>query len=74
MVPIPKNRAPMKKVVVVKDKDEEGEKTKNNWVGGEILHLILSHVIHIFFILDLQIGTQTFRHIHCTLRKDVFKM
>jgi hypothetical protein len=42
----------MKKVVVVKDKDEEDEKTKNNWVDGEILHLILSHANHTFFILD----------------------
>jgi hypothetical protein len=42
----------MKKVVVVKEKDEEGEKPKNNWVDGEILHLILSHVNHTFLILD----------------------
>jgi hypothetical protein len=62
----------MKEVVVVKDKDEEGEKTKNNWVDVEILHLILSHVNHTFFILDPQIGPQTFKHTHGTLTKNVF--
>ncbi len=29
-----------KKVVVVKDKDEEVDKAKKNWVDGKILHLI----------------------------------
>ncbi len=27
----------MNKVVVVKDENEKGEKTKNNWVDGEVL-------------------------------------
>ncbi len=30
----------MKKVIVVKDENEKGEKAKNNWVDGEVLHLI----------------------------------
>ncbi len=57
LVPIPKNRTPMKNVVMVKDKYEEGEKTKNNWVDGEILHLIFSHVNHTFLMLDPKLLT-----------------
>ncbi len=30
----------MKKVVVVKNENEKGEKTKNDWVDGEVLHFI----------------------------------
>jgi hypothetical protein len=30
----------MRKAIVVKDENEKGEKTKNNWVDGEVLHLI----------------------------------
>lgn len=37
------------------------------------VNLILSHVIHTFFILDLQIGTPAFRHTHCTLGMCFFK-
>jgi len=59
----------MKKVVVVKDKDEEDEKTKNNWVDGEILHLILSHANHTFFILDPKLLDT-----HCTFFLNVFLM
>ncbi len=40
MVPIPKKKAPKKKVVVVKDKNEERDKAGKNWVDGEILHPI----------------------------------
>ncbi len=40
-VPIPKKKMPRKKAVVMKDKDEEGEKVGKNWVGGEILHFII---------------------------------
>jgi hypothetical protein len=38
-ISIPKKRAPRKKVVVVKDKNLEGEKTKIHWVNGEVLCL-----------------------------------
>ncbi len=38
-VSIPKKRAPRKKVIVVKDKNEKGDKAKKNWVDGQ-LHLI----------------------------------
>ncbi len=45
MGPFPKKRATKKKVVVVtmKKEDEEGEKVEKvgeNWVDGEVLHLI----------------------------------
>ncbi len=40
LVPIPKKKAPRKKVVVVKDNDEEGDKVGKNWVDGEVLHPI----------------------------------
>jgi hypothetical protein len=40
LVPIPKKKTPRKKVVVVKDKDEKGNKVGKNWVDGEVLHLI----------------------------------
>ncbi len=36
-ISIPKKRTLMNKVVVVKDENEKGEKTKNNWVDGEVL-------------------------------------
>jgi hypothetical protein len=36
------------------------------------VNLILSHINNAFFILDTQIGPQTFRHTYCTLRKKVF--
>jgi hypothetical protein len=39
-VSIPKKKTLMKKVIVVKDENEKGEKAKNNWVDGEVLHLI----------------------------------
>jgi hypothetical protein len=39
-IPIPKKRTPRKKVVIMKDEDEESEKAKKNWVDGEILHLV----------------------------------
>jgi hypothetical protein len=29
------------KAIGVIDKDEEGEKIKNNWVDGEVLHLVI---------------------------------
>jgi len=37
---IPKKRALRKKVVVVKDKNLEGEKTRKNLVDSEVLYLI----------------------------------
>jgi hypothetical protein len=38
------------------------------------VNLILSHVNHIFLVLNLQIGPQAFRHTHYTIRKNVFLM
>jgi hypothetical protein len=38
------------------------------------VNLILSHANHTFFILDLQIEPQAFKHIHCVIRKCVFLM
>jgi hypothetical protein len=38
-ISIPNKRAPKKKVVVVKDKNLEGEEVRKNWVDGEILYL-----------------------------------
>jgi hypothetical protein len=40
LVPIPKKKTLRKKVVVVKDKDEEGDKARKNWEDGEVLHPI----------------------------------
>ncbi len=40
-IPIPKKRTLMKKAVVVKDENEEGDKARKNWVDGEVLHLIV---------------------------------
>jgi len=77
LVPISNKKAPRKKVTMVKDEGEEGEKVgkkihcnkrekkhekrkkKNNKPKA---NLIFSHVNHTFFILDLQIGPQAFRH------------
>jgi hypothetical protein len=39
--PIPKKKTLRKKAIVVKDKNEEGDKVGKNWVDGEILHLIV---------------------------------
>jgi hypothetical protein len=39
LVSIPKKKTPRKRVVVVKDKNLEGEKTRKNWVDGEVLYL-----------------------------------
>jgi hypothetical protein len=36
------------------------------------VNLILSHVNHTFFILDLGIEPQASRHTHCTLGKSGF--
>jgi hypothetical protein len=38
------------------------------------INLIPSHVNCTFFILDLWIGPQAFKHTHCILRKNVFFM
>ncbi len=38
-ISIPNKRAPKKKVVVVKEKNLEGEEVRKNWVDGEILYL-----------------------------------
>jgi len=40
LVPIPKKKAPSKKTIVMKHKNEKGEKVEKNWVDDEILHLI----------------------------------
>ncbi len=40
-IPIPKKGTLMKKAVVVKDENEEGDKARKNWVDGEVLHFIL---------------------------------
>ncbi len=39
--PIPKKKTLRKKVVVVKDTNEEDDKVGKNWVDGEVLHLIV---------------------------------
>jgi hypothetical protein len=39
VVSIPKKKTPRKKVVVVKDKNFEGEKTRKIWVDGVVLYL-----------------------------------
>jgi hypothetical protein len=41
LVPIPKKKTLKKKVVMVKDKNENGEKVGNNWVDGEVLYTSL---------------------------------
>jgi hypothetical protein len=41
LVPIPMKRAPKKKLVVMKDEDEGGDKVGQNWVDVEILRLIV---------------------------------
>jgi len=41
LVPIPMKRAPRKKLVVMKDEDEGGDKVGKNWVDVEIVHLIV---------------------------------
>jgi hypothetical protein len=41
LVPIPMKRAPKKKLVVMKDEDEGGDKVGQHWVDVEILRLIV---------------------------------
>ncbi len=41
LVPISKKKTPKKKAIIVKDKDEEGEKVGKNWVDGEVLYTSL---------------------------------
>jgi len=40
--------------------------------GKPKVNLILSHVNHTFFILDIRIGPQAFKHIHCVPQEKVF--
>jgi hypothetical protein len=49
----------------MKKRMKKREKTKS--------YLIFSHVNHTFFILNLWIEPQAFRHTHCTIKKSVFK-
>jgi len=50
----------------------ENWKFKKLWKKKPKINLIPSHVNHTFFILNLQIEPQGFKHIHCTSRKNVF--
>jgi hypothetical protein len=55
-------------------REGENRKLKKPWKEKKRkrFNLILSHINHIFFILDPWIWPQAFRHTHCTLRKSVF--
>ncbi len=41
LVPIPKKKTPSKKTIVMKNKNEKGEKVEKNWVDDETLHRIV---------------------------------
>ncbi len=59
-------------------KGSENRKLKNPWKKKRKkekkpkVNLVLSHVNHIFLILDPQIGHQVFKHTHCILKEKLF--
>ncbi len=64
--------------IVCSKREKNKQKKRKPWKKGRKkekkpkVNLFLTHVNHTFLILDLQIGPQAFRHIHYTIRKNVF--